>query len=245
MVNLQLSDESHRLSLLAEVERAVTQLPELWEEMNAEERRHVLRQVIEYCYVEPTDFRKHRVRVKFHFLPEVVEELPASKSRMTGLFDDVAHLTPRELAYLTLRADGLTDSEIRDRWQVTTQALYSLRKSAMKRLQADTVEEVIHLAKGRIEKERDELPLEATGWHNGRPKSKGLRPRSEEALVRYMQDRDHQKVAQAMGIAPHSVKCLLWHARHTLGCDNVEDASEHYLELKGGRLPSYGERLPL
>ena len=242
---LQLGNESERLNLLAEVEKAVTQLPKLWEELNPEERRHLLREVIEYCYIQPIGDRKHRMRVKFHYLPEVVEDLPNSKSRITGLFDDIAHLTDRELAYLTLRADGWSDEQVYKHWEVTLQATYYLRKSAMKRLQVGSIEEAIRLAQGRIEKERDQLPLGPTGWHTGRPKEKGLRPREEEALVRYIRGGDEEQIAEEMGIKLASVKFMLRHIRDTLGCETLAEAAEKYLEQKGGRLAGYGDQLSL
>ncbi len=244
-IKLQLGNESERMNLLAEVERAVTQLPKLWDELNPEERRHLLREVIEYCYVQPIGDRKHRVRVKFHYLPEVAEDLPNSKSRITGLLDDIAHVSDRELAYLTLRSDGWSDEQIYKHWEVTLQATYYLRKSAMKRLQVDSIEEAIRLARGRIEKERDQLPLGPTGWHPGRLKEKDLRPREEEALVRYIRGGDEDQIAQEMGLKVRSVEFMLYHVRKTLGCETLADAAEKYLEQKGGRLAGYGDQLAL
>jgi DNA-binding CsgD family transcriptional regulator len=240
-VVLQLADESQRQALLQEVERAVTQLPEMWEELNPEERRHLLGQVIEYCWIEPIGGHKHRVWLKLYFLPEIVEELLPSKSRLTGLFDDVAHLTQRELAYLALASEGWSEEKIRTHWQVTPQATYFLRKSLLQRLGVVEIEEAVRLARGRIEREREALPLGPTDWHPGRGRrTEGeLRPRVAEALRRYIETQDEKQVAQAMGITLNTAKCQLWHARHELGCATVAAAAEKYLELNGGQLPPF------
>lgn len=235
-VSLQLDSRGERLRLLAQVQHAVNDLPVLWEQMNPEERRHLLREIIEYCIVTPMGRGRHQVRVKFLFLPVIVEELQHAKSRVTGLFDDVAHLTPRELAYLAVRSDGRTDPEIEASWQVTPQAVYYLRTSVLRRLEVSTVEEAVRLARARIDKEREALPLGATDWHVGRPKSGLMRPRVEEALVRHIQGGSDEEVAAAMGITVKTVTCQLWHARHALGCASVAEAAQKYLELKGGRL---------
>ncbi|MDI9586578.1 MAG: recombinase family protein [Acidobacteriota bacterium] len=244
-VDLRCAAGDLRERMLEEVQRAVTQLPELWEHMNPEERRHILQEVIEYCYVDPLEDRMHRVRLKFHFLPEITEELPCAKSRATGLFDDVAHLTPRELAYLTLASDGLSDKDIRTHWQVTSQATYFLRRSILNRLGTERIEDAVELARGRIANERDTLPLGPTSWHGTRVKSGIMQPRAEEALVRLMDGKSLDEIAYEMGIRPNTVESHLWRARTALNCNSLEEAVAAYLEQKGGRLPDYGQRLPL
>jgi len=241
-VELRLRDEAQRRKLLAEVERAVTQLPALWQQLNPEERRKLLQEVIEYCYIDPLGGKRHRVRLKFHFLPEVVEDLPFAKARTTGLLDDVEHISRRELAHLALHSEGWTDERIRAHWGVTPQALSALRTSVFRRLEVDTVREAVRLAQTRIDRERETLPLGPTDWHpNRKDHANGevhLRPRYEEALVRYIGGASRDEIAQAMGIATKTVDCFLWEARTALGCQSLDDATEKYLEMKGGHLPS-------
>lgn len=229
-----LEDENRREQVLEEVKEAVRQLPALWRAMNAEERRHLLDSMLEYIYIGPAEGKKFEVRMKIHFLPEVAEAVPSARSRASGLFDDVEHLTPRELAVLYWLREGKSVDEIAEMWGTTREALHYLMRSIKRRLGVDNMEEAIALAAHRLDAEKERLPLGPTGWHVGRPRScSGFTPRMKQVLEDYIEGLSEEECARRRGIKAKTVSVYRWKIRDWFGVKTLDEAAQLYLASEG------------
>jgi len=225
-----LANQSRREQLLQQVKETVQHLPRVWAALNPEERRQLLASLLEYIYIGPLPDGRFVVRMKMHFLPEVTEELPNARSRASGLFDDVEHLTKRELAALYWLQKGWDVKKIAEHWQTTREAVHYLIRSVKRRLGVDDIRQAVALAAHRLDAEKDTLPLGPTGWHVGRPKSsEPLTPRMKQILEDYIDGLSVEESARKHGISPKTVSVLRWKVRQRLGVKTLDEAAQIYL----------------
>ena len=147
----RLADEAGEQARLREVRRRLPDLPGVWELMDPDERRQLLRDLTEYVVIERQGTARAELRLKVHFLPEQRLELPPGKSRAAGFHAGVAGLSPRELALLYWVGEGLTLAQVQAKWSGNGGHLYNLRRSVFRRLEVDDLEEAVALAAARIE----------------------------------------------------------------------------------------------
>jgi DNA-binding CsgD family transcriptional regulator len=171
--------------------------------------------------------------VKVHFLPEQVLDLHHSRSLAAGFGAGVAGLTLRELAVLSLYAEGHTLKEIAHLWSANLSGLYQKARSILQRLEVDTLEEAVGLARPRIDAEHEQLPLNVKThqkeWAPWRPSQLDRLAQVLEGHVRKLAGR---AIAAELGVSYTTVRNLEWKARKLYRVESIVEAAECYRKLK-------------
>jgi DNA invertase Pin-like site-specific DNA recombinase len=228
----RLANQVGEEKLLATIREKLPQLPEIWEVLLPEERRQLVRELTEYTVVERVSAGHAVLRVKIHYLPQQERHLSHGKSREAGFKEGVEGLSARELAYLCLLSEGHSVPEIRRRWNSNSGHLYNLRRSLLRRLNVDTVDEALELARERIARERPSLPLDVPAD----PDRSNWRPtqaqRVREVLERYARGLDRTTICQELGLKPQTVRIAEWSARKLYDVARLEEAIECFRQGK-------------
>lgn len=193
----------------------------VWEQLDIDEQRQLLKNLIEKLTLRRSDRNTVILRVKLLFADE--EEIVIRPDRRppkakTG----VESLTQRQLAVLHLFEQGLRYKEIAEKLGVTPQCVCSTALAARKQLGVQTNEEAIRLAESRIAQELDFLPL------NGRsrpPMTRGgnLSPGEIEVLTRLGAGESLSAIARSMGKGVGSMSNRLRSAKKRLAVSTREE----------------------
>jgi DNA-binding CsgD family transcriptional regulator len=231
----RLANQQGEAALLTLIREKLPRLPEIWEVLLPEERRQLIRDLTEFVVIERQSTGHALLRVKVPFLPELQAWLGHGKSRAAGFAGGVAGLTPRELAYLCLLSEGQTPPQIRARWTSNTGHIYNLKKSLLRRLGVESLEEAIDLARERFLAERERLPLDASSSNSRGVWHPTERQRIQQVLEGYGRGLDREAICAELGLRPHTVRVMEWRARKLCGVKTLEEVLEGF--SNGAPLP--------
>jgi len=151
------ADASAQLTRALELLR---DLPRLWEEMDPEEKRTVFELLIEDLRISRGEGRSH-VKLKLRFLDECSFDLPAITCRRNGRRRiNSEGISLRQLAYLALVEEGLSNEEIASRWQVSVGSIRGIASRTMERARTSDVHEAFERFRKDISEWKHLLPLD-------------------------------------------------------------------------------------
>jgi len=229
-VQTRADDQSLRRAELSAIREVLQDFDAVWDALDEQERREALFTVIERAEL-------HRVgddlelRLKVHFLSERVLPLPNYNRR--GATDGVAALTPRELAYLKHRADGLSNAEIAKEFDVDRASVRSIWLRIANRLSVPGIEETIEMAADRIEAEMHALPLRGrvTKRSDRRPTFTWTDKR-KQILVGLATKLPRASIASNMGVSNKTIDNRIGTMKQHVGVKSDEELINWAIEHK-------------
>jgi DNA-binding CsgD family transcriptional regulator len=197
----------------ARVERALADLPALWEEMTPEERRELMLVVVERVDMRREEDGGTELTVKLRMQDPVTRRIPAPSS---------GKLTRRQKAVLWHLGQGLTRLDASRRLGISPRSVTSLLSQAHRRLGVDTVDEAVSIARDTLQDEVKWLDLDGRSNRSKRPATgwPQLTPEESEVLSALADGLRGTGIGVARRKAPSTVYVHLHNMRAKFGAAN-------------------------
>lgn len=223
-VEAQLACREQKQAQAAKVRELVSEFPLIWRHLTLEEKREVLRQMLERLALSKSpDGKTPLLTIKVHLLPErtvPVLQQPVFKKRKEAT-KGVAALTPRQLAFLYHIGEGKTEREAAEAMGVVYGTARRFVEMIRKALDVYDMQEAVRLAGARLHQEGHTLPLSAgkqpgnltsgSGSRHEKAKQAGvevyLEPELREALRLFARSAKVKDVAQILSITEAEATC--------------------------------------
>ncbi|MCD6350499.1 MAG: recombinase family protein, partial [Armatimonadetes bacterium] len=185
------------------VQQALSDIAGLWERMTSEERKAVIREVVERVDMTQTSEGDFKLRIKLRFQEPVSKIIsPPRGMRSKGQVT----LTKRQMEALWLRIQGLSHREAAKKLGITVQALNTLLCRASRRLGAKNTREAFNLARDIIPRYLKWLDLEGREQRVSRePSPWSLGPEQERVLEALARGLKGPQIARQLEISVNTV----------------------------------------
>jgi len=195
------------------VEQALGNLGALWETMTAEERKLLVREVLERVELRLIEGGGSEVRIKPHLLPEDVRSIPSLRGQL---------LTKRQMGALWLLGQGLSRKEVERQLGRGPGGLNCTLSAARRRLGVGSVAEAIAVGQDLIRPYVKWLDLEGREKRLVRPESRWPTLTAEErrVLEALAEGLKGPAIAERLGMTSGTVYVHLHHMRPKLGAAN-------------------------
>lgn len=212
-INEELERAGDREAEWEAVQRALADIQGLWESMTAEERRELIREVIERVDMYKAEDGGTELHIRLRVGRPVIRKIPS-------LRDEV--LTPRQMAMLWLLGQGLTRKQIARRLGQSVTGMNNTLRSARLRLGAASVDEAVDRARPIIEPyvkwldfegREQRLPIHGQLWPT-------LTPEEQQVLTALSEGLSGTQIATHLGKKPNTVYVQLHNMREKLGAGN-------------------------
>ena len=197
------------------VQQALSDIASLWERMTAEERKAVIREVVERVDMTKTPDGDIELRIKLCFREPVTKIISPPRGRRGN---GPTTLTRRQMEALWLRSQGLSRYEVARKLGITVQSLNSLLCEASRRLGAKSIHEAINMARDIIPRYLKWLDLEGREQRKSREHSPwSLGPEQKRILEALAAGLKGPQIAHKLGISVNTVYVHLHNLRHRFG----------------------------
>ncbi len=159
-----LEERGRRRLEIDQVRQALGDYEAVWDSLDKPRQREFLELLIETCTLSRAQDGTDDIvlRLKLRFLPQQEHRLPNLIRRPKQ--DGVVGLSPRELALLKHLDDGKSEREIAKLWGTCVENIRGTTRTVRQRLGMQDMQEILDLARPRIEMVKEGLPL--TGRRN-------------------------------------------------------------------------------
>lgn len=204
-VEASVADRDRREHRLDDVLKALGEFPRVWKHLHFDERRHLLKLVIEIVTAEREGL-DITVRLKVHLLPEKVIHIrvPSAKDLKTKP-KGVDGLTPRQLAFLKHIAEGLTKKEIAVLMEVGVRTVETFMSKVRDHMGMHDLSEVAKLAMPRIRSTLPFLPTQGRANKGSLRASAELSDKLREILPYVASGATNPEIARLTGLKESTV----------------------------------------
>ncbi|MEA3401363.1 MAG: recombinase family protein [Armatimonadota bacterium] len=227
----ELADVQRRLEHGDVEERRVRQVmdaldnfTDTWERLEAPAIRQLLLSMVEELTIEPGRDASVTVRLKCYYMPEMTARIPHLREAIGGDEPWLAKLTPTDLAFLALWAEGRSYREIEQARGLKKNVADSQAHRIRRRTGMDDLDEIAELARPLIEEHRLFLPTDRrSAKATNRP---GLRPTDRQLQVARLiaEGLTYTEVANRLGPTPSTIRRHMHKLRERLEVETNEDA---------------------
>ncbi|MDK2463289.1 MAG: LuxR C-terminal-related transcriptional regulator [Candidatus Korarchaeota archaeon] len=197
------------------VQQALRDIAGLWERMTSDERKAVVREVVERIDMTKMPDGDIELRIKLRLREPSVKVISPPRGRRGN---GPTTLTRRQMEALWLRSQGLSRREAARRLGITVQSLNTLLCRASRRLGTKSIHEAINMARDIIPRYLKWLDLEGREQRASRQHSPwSIDPEQKRVLEALSEDLKGPQIASQLGISVNTVYVHLHNLRQRFG----------------------------